>query len=87
MILEQCTSLRQWAPLLLDYSLHMPILLITHDLGVVAEMADQVAVMYRGRIVERASTDQIFEDPQHPYTRALMRSIEGPGKPAAPGKK
>jgi oligopeptide/dipeptide ABC transporter ATP-binding protein len=55
----------------------MSILLITHDLGVVAEMADEVAVMYMGRIVERAGVEAIFERPQHPYTRALLRSIPG----------
>ncbi len=57
----------------------MSIMLITHDLGVVAEMADEVAVMYMGRIVERAATEEIFEDPKHPYTRALMQSIPGMG--------
>ncbi|GIV77756.1 MAG: dipeptide/oligopeptide/nickel ABC transporter ATP-binding protein [Litorilinea sp.] len=53
----------------------MAIMLITHDLGVVAEMADDVAVMYLGRVVERGDVDSIFHDPQHPYTRALLRSI------------
>lgn len=51
------------------------IIMITHDLGVVAEMADQVAVMYAGQIVERASADDLFNDPQHPYTKALMKSV------------
>ncbi|MCL2170564.1 MAG: ABC transporter ATP-binding protein [Defluviitaleaceae bacterium] len=51
------------------------IILITHDLGVVAEMADRVAVMYGGEIVEMAGVDAIFENPQHPYTRSLMNSI------------
>ncbi|MCE2431976.1 MAG: ABC transporter ATP-binding protein [Candidatus Latescibacteria bacterium] len=55
----------------------MSIMLITHDLGVVAEMADEVAVMYMGRIVEHAATEEIFEDPKHPYTQALMQSIPG----------
>ncbi len=50
-------------------------LLITHDLGVVAEMADDVAVMYAGRIVERAPARTLFEDPQHPYTIGLMGSM------------
>ena len=50
-------------------------LLITHDLGVVAEVADEVAVMYAGRIVERASVTDIFDDPQHPYTIGLMGSL------------
>jgi len=53
----------------------MAIILITHDLGVVAEMADEVAVMYAGRVVERAPGPAIFEDPQHPYTLGLLGSI------------
>lgn len=53
----------------------MAMILITHDLGVVAEVADEVAVMYAGRIVEAGSVDAIFEDPQHPYTIGLMGSI------------
>lgn len=53
----------------------MSIIFITHDLGVVAETADDVAVMYLGRIVERASVDELFYDPKMPYTRALLRSI------------
>ncbi|MHB9024476.1 MAG: ABC transporter ATP-binding protein [Armatimonadota bacterium] len=55
----------------------MSILLITHDLGVVAEMAQDVAVMYLGRIVEQAPVEQLFADPQHPYTIALLESIPG----------
>ena len=55
--------------------LGMAILLITHDLGVVAEMVDEVAVMYAGRIVERAATRELFSAPQHPYTWGLLRSI------------
>ena len=51
------------------------LLLITHDLGVVAEVADEVAVMYAGRIVERGPVRDIFEDPQHPYTIGLMGSL------------
>ena len=53
----------------------MAIILITHDLGVVAEMADEVAVMYSGRVVERSSGVAIFDDPQHPYTLGLLGSI------------
>jgi peptide/nickel transport system ATP-binding protein len=53
----------------------MAIMLITHDLGVIAEMATEVAVMYLGRVVEQAPVDAIFYDPRHPYTRALLRSI------------
>ncbi|MCC7362636.1 MAG: ABC transporter ATP-binding protein [Anaerolineales bacterium] len=51
------------------------VIIITHDLGVVAEMANQVAVMYAGRIVEHGSVETIFEKPSHPYTIALMASI------------
>jgi peptide/nickel transport system ATP-binding protein/oligopeptide transport system ATP-binding protein len=53
----------------------MAIILITHDLGIVAEMANEVAVMYAGRVVERASGTAIFDDPQHPYTLGLLGSI------------
>ena len=59
----------------------LALLLITHDLGVVAEMADRVAVMYAGRIVEQAPVRALFEDPKHPYTRGLMASMPG----GAPG--
>jgi oligopeptide/dipeptide ABC transporter ATP-binding protein len=55
--------------------LRMSILLITHDLGVIAEMADDVAVMYAGRIVERGPVEEVFRSPQHPYTEALLHSI------------
>ena len=51
------------------------IILITHDMGVIAEMADDVVVMYLGRVVERGSVDDIFHNPKHPYTRSLLRSI------------
>jgi peptide/nickel transport system ATP-binding protein len=51
------------------------IIIITHDLGVVAEIADDICVMYAGRIVERGSTEDIFHSPQHPYTWGLLRSI------------
>src|SRR5699024_4753399 len=54
---------------------NMAILLITHDLGVVAEMADRVVVMYAGQVVETASTVELFENPQHPYTKSLLQSI------------
>ncbi len=56
-----------------DYG--MALLFITHDLGVVAEIADNVAVMYLGRIVECSDADTIFNNPKHPYTQALLRSI------------
>ncbi len=55
----------------------LALLLITHDLGVVAEMADRVAVMYAGRIVEQAPVRALFESPQHPYTRGLLASLPG----------
>ena len=50
-------------------------ILITHDLGVVAEMCDHCAVMYAGEIVEYGTTEQVFDNPKHPYTRALYKSI------------
>ncbi len=55
--------------------LGMAIIIITHDLGVVAEITDEICVMYAGRIVEHASTDQIFDAPEHPYTWGLITSI------------
>ena len=51
------------------------VMLITHDLGVVAEVAEDVAVMYMGRIVEMGDVHTLFEDPKHPYTKALMASV------------
>ncbi len=63
----------------LQKQLNMSIMLITHNLGVVAEMADEVAVMYLGRVVEQAKTEELFANPQHPYTKALLRSIPGRG--------
>jgi peptide/nickel transport system ATP-binding protein len=59
----------------LQKRLGMAIIIITHDLGVVAEIADDIAVMYAGRIVERGTTDEIFHHPQHPYTWGLLTSI------------
>jgi peptide/nickel transport system ATP-binding protein len=59
----------------LQKRLGMAIIIITHDLGVVAEIADDIAVMYAGRIVERGSADEIFHRPQHPYTWGLLTSI------------
>jgi peptide/nickel transport system ATP-binding protein len=53
----------------------MAIMLITHNLGVVAEMADDVVVMYLGRVVEEGKVDDVFHQPKHPYTRALLQSI------------
>jgi oligopeptide/dipeptide ABC transporter ATP-binding protein len=53
----------------------LSVILITHDLGVVAEIADRVLVMYAGQVVEQGSLDEIFYDPQHPYTWGLLGSI------------
>ena len=66
-ILELLQALRR--------ELGMAIVLITHDLGVVAGLADRVLVMYAGRIVERGPVQAIFDDPQHPYTLGLLRSM------------
>ena len=69
--------------------LGLALLLITHDLGVVAEMADRVCVMYGGRIVEEAPARALFVDPKHPYTQGLLSSMPGgaPGSriPSIPG--
>lgn len=58
------------------------IMLITHDMGAIAEMADQVAVMYAGRVVEKGRADSILDDPRHPYTRGLIGCIPVLGKQA-----
>ena len=66
----------------------MAVLLITHDLGVVANMADEVVVMYRGRVVESGALEDIFRDARHPYLKALMRAVPrfnmAPGERLAP---
>ncbi len=59
----------------LQADIGMTIIFITHNLGVVAQMCDRVAVMYLGRVVEECSVDDLFYDPQHPYTKALLHSI------------
>ena len=59
----------------LQRDLGMAVIWVTHDLGIVAGLADRVAVMYAGRIVEQGTVDEIFADPQHPYTRGLLSSI------------
>jgi ABC-type dipeptide/oligopeptide/nickel transport system ATPase component len=64
----------------LQSTLGLALLLITHDLGVVAQMADAVAVMHAGRIVEQAPVRELFRHPSHPYTRSLLASM--PGAPA-----
>lgn len=61
----------------LQHEMKSGIILITHDLGVVAEMADRVAVMYAGQIVETAPVKEIFKNPQHPYTKSLLASMPG----------
>ena len=58
----------------------MAMVLVTHDLGLIAERAHEVAVMYAGRIVEQAGTKELFANPQHPYTRGLRASIPQPGE-------
>jgi oligopeptide/dipeptide ABC transporter ATP-binding protein len=63
----------------LQQRMGMALLLITHDLGVVAERADEVAIMYAGKIVERASAQAIFAQPLHPYTVGLLNSLPGTG--------
>ena len=74
----------------LQRELGMAVMLITHDLGVVAEFVDRVAVMYAGRIVEEGPVAAVFERPSHPYTRLLLESIpslehDQPRLPAIPG--
>lgn len=59
----------------LKEELNMSILLITHDLGIAAEMADRVVVMYAGKVVEQAAVHQLFDNPAHPYTQGLLHSI------------
>ncbi|MEV4755903.1 ABC transporter ATP-binding protein [Micromonospora sp. NPDC049559] len=87
-ILELLDSLRR--------ELDMAVLLITHDLGVVSEVADRVVVMYAGRVVESGSADDLLTRPAHPYTEALLRSVPQveqrgrelyaiPGSPPTPG--
>ncbi len=59
----------------------LSVILITHDLGVVAKICDRVAVMYAGQVVEYGSVDDVFTRPRHPYTEGLLRSIPHPGRP------
>ncbi len=59
----------------LQQKVGLSLMLITHDLGVVAEMAHEVVVMYAGKVVERASVNEIFKNPKHPYTQGLLNSI------------
>jgi len=69
----------------LQKEMGLSILLITHDLGVIAEVADRVAVMYCGRIVEEAPVRELFRSPQHPYTQGLLSSVPRPRGPGARG--
>jgi len=64
----------------------MAIMLITHDIGVVAEMADRVAVMYAGRVLEEMDIDTLFDHPSHPYTHGLLRSVPKKGRKFTDGK-
>ena len=59
----------------LQKELNMAVILVTHDLGVVASVADRIQVMYAGKIIERGTVDEIFYHPTHPYTRALLSSV------------
>ncbi len=70
----------------LQSELGIAMVLITHDLGVVARIADRVAVMYAGEIVEEGTAQDIFAHPQHPYTQGLMRCIPVPGRTIPGGK-
>lgn len=66
----------------LQAEMGMAIMLITHDLGVIADLADEVVVMYSGRVVEKGSVDDIFYNPLHPYTQGLLKSIPVLGRTA-----
>jgi peptide/nickel transport system ATP-binding protein len=74
----QAQILRLLAQLQRDLGLGM--LLITHDLGIVARVAHRVSVMYAGEVVESAATAELFADPKHPYTQGLLRCVPVPGK-------
>ncbi|MFX3624856.1 MAG: ABC transporter ATP-binding protein [Ectobacillus sp.] len=65
----------------LKKEMEMSIIMITHDMGVVAEMADRVIVMYAGEIVEQGNVEEIFNNPQHPYTRGLLSSVPNVDEP------
>src|SRR5690606_7153491 len=66
--------------------LEMSVVIISHDLGVIAGMADRVHVMYAGRIVEKGSVSQVFYEPRHPYTRALLACTSRTDRETAPPK-
>jgi peptide/nickel transport system ATP-binding protein len=64
----------------LEEKYRISVILITHNLGIVADVADRVYVMYAGKIVEEGSVEQIFYNPQHPYTKLLLRAVPDPTK-------
>jgi oligopeptide/dipeptide ABC transporter ATP-binding protein len=64
----------------------MAIMMITHDMGVIAEISDHVVVMYAGQVVERCSIDELFQHPLHPYSAGLLESIPRPGEKFLRGK-
>jgi peptide/nickel transport system ATP-binding protein len=68
----------------LQQQLHMTYLFVSHDLNMVRYLCDRVAVMYRGRIVEMGTVEAIFQDPRHPYTRALLSATPVPDPDAPP---
>ncbi|EKF41494.1 oligopeptide/dipeptide ABC transporter ATP-binding protein-like protein [Nitratireductor indicus C115] len=70
----------------LQREMNMAMILVTHDLGIVARIADKVAVMYAGEVVEQGTAAEIFDNPRHPYTRGLLRCIPVPGK-TKPGER
>jgi oligopeptide/dipeptide ABC transporter ATP-binding protein len=76
MILQEIMKIRD--------RLKVAILMISHDMGVMAQVADRIAVMYAGRIVEVGTTKEIFEAPQHPYSKALLASVLQAGYEAQP---
>ena len=75
----------------LQKDMGLAVLLVTHDLGVVADFSDRVAVMYAGQVVERATTKQLLDEPSHPYAKALLASVAQTGRahtvlPTIPGR-
>ncbi|MDZ7702720.1 MAG: ABC transporter ATP-binding protein [Halobacteriales archaeon] len=71
----------------LQATFDLSIVFISHDMGVIREVSDHVAVMYLGEIVEIASTEELFDDPQHPYTKALLSSIPDAGPAVAAARR